>query len=192
MSRLKGVAVVALVAATASAATTVNATQIIPQVQYRNASIEQGGVTQGCLITAAMTSPPAPEIVNLQFLAISRNGQSVLAYKVTAGDANWTQRTNVARRIATANFSTGEFNHPKAFNQSITPEGQLLGVLTDPTLEESFEKAFVLGHYSLEFTRADNPDVRTYYVEQGPSRDVVQTFLACLKRVSESPPSGAR
>src|SRR5262249_9255246 len=137
---------------------------------------------------AEMTSPPAPEIVNLQFLAISRNGQSLLAYKVTTGDVNWTQRTNVARRIATANFSTGEFNHPNAFNQSITPEGQLLGVLTDATLQESFEKAFVLGHYSLEFTRADNPNVRSYYVEQGPSREVVQTFLTCLKHVSNSLP----
>jgi len=192
MSRLMGVAVVALVAATASAAATANATQIIPQVQYRNDSIEQGGVTQGCMITAAMSSPPAPEVVNLQLLAISRNGQSLLAYKVTTGDANWIQGTNVARRIATANFFTSEFNHPNAFKQSITPEGQLLGVLTDPTFQESFEKAFVLGHYSLEVTRADNPDVRTYYVEQGPSQDVVQTFLACLKRVSESPPSGAR
>jgi hypothetical protein len=178
------------IALAASAAASANATQVIPQVQYTNDNIEQGGVIRACVATAAMINPPAPEIVNLQFLAIPGNGQVRFAYKVTAGDVNWDQQSSMARRIATANFSTGEFNHPNAFKQSITPEGQLLGVLIDGNLQDAFIRAFFGGHYSIEFTRTDNPDLRTYYVEQGPSRDVAQNFAACIKQVLDSLPPG--
>src|SRR5262249_52847529 len=59
------------------------APQIIPTgVEYSNDSIEQGGKRQACIVTVAIISPPAPEIVNFQFMAIA--GQ--LAFKITAGD----------------------------------------------------------------------------------------------------------
>jgi hypothetical protein len=178
------------IALAASAAATANATQVIPQVQYTNDNIEQGGVIRACVATAAMINPPAQEMVNLQFLVITGNGQARFAYKVTAGEIDWNQRSSVARRIATANFSTGEFNHPDAFNQSITPEGQLLGVLVDGSLQDAFLKAFWGGHYNIEFTRTDNPDLRTYYVEQGPTKDVALNFMACMKQVLDSLPPG--
>jgi hypothetical protein len=167
-----------------------NATQVIPQVEYTNDNIEQGSDIRACVATASMINPPAPEIVNLQFLAIHGNGQAHLAYKVSVGDADWNQHSSVARRIATANFSTGEFNHPDAFKQSMTPDGQLLGVLIDDSLQGAFTKAFWQGHYSIEFTRTDNPDPRTYYVEQGPTRDVAMNFTACMKQVLDSLPPG--
>jgi hypothetical protein len=87
-----------------------------------------------------------------------------VAYKVTAGEVNWNEGSSVARRIATANLSTGEFSHPNAFKEGITPEGQLLAVLIDPNLQDGFMRAFFLGHYSIEFRRTDAPDLRTYYV----------------------------
>ena len=77
-----------------------------------------------------------------------------------------------------------------AFKQSMTPDGQLLGVLTDNSLQGAFTKAFWQGHYSIEFTRTDNPDPRTYYVEQGPTRDVAMNFMACMKQVQDSLPPG--
>jgi hypothetical protein len=82
----------------------------------RNDRIVQNGILRACIITTAFISPPAPEIVNLQLLAIAGSG-GVLAYKVTAGDLNWNEGSSVARRIATANLSTADFNHPNAFKQ---------------------------------------------------------------------------
>jgi hypothetical protein len=81
------------IALTASAAASANATQVIPQVQYTNDNIEQGGVIRACVATAAMINPPAPEMVNLQFLEIFGNGQIRFAYKVTAGDIDWNQQS---------------------------------------------------------------------------------------------------
>ena len=165
-------------------ATTASATQFIPQVQYSNDSIDQGGVPQACIVTAAMINPPAPEMVNLQFLVIHGNG----AYKVTAGDIDWNANSSAAARIAAANFSTAQFNHPNAFRQSITPEGQLLSVLIDDSLSDAFMQAFFKGHYSIEFTRPDNPDTHTYYVEQGPSKSVMIEFQRCLAKAYNSLP----
>jgi hypothetical protein len=153
-----------------------NATQITSNVEYSNDSIQQYGVLQACTITAALKSPRAPEIVNLQFLSFGLDG---LAYKVTA-DPN--------KQIAAANFSAAEFNHPNAFKQSVTPEGQLLAVLIDPKLEDEFRTAFLRGHYSLELKRSDAPEVRTYYVEQGPGQDVERAFQSCLAKIYNSEP----
>ena len=42
-----------------------NATQIVPGgVEYSNDKIGQNGKIQACIVTAAIISPPAPEIVN--------------------------------------------------------------------------------------------------------------------------------
>ena len=89
--------------AMALAPVTGSATQIIPSVEYSNDTIQQNGVIQACIVTVALVSPPAPEIVNLQFLVIAGDGFR-LAYKVTAGDVNWNEGSSVARRIAAANF----------------------------------------------------------------------------------------
>ena len=57
----------------------------------------------------------------------------------------------------------------------------------DESLLGAFTKAFWGGHYSIEFTRTDNPDL---YVEQGPSRDIAMNYMACMKRVFNSLPPG--
>jgi hypothetical protein len=106
-----------------------------------------------------------------------------LAFKITAGDVNWADSSMVAARIMAADFSTAQFNHPNAFTKSITPEGQLLAILTGPGLEQGFIFAFFLGHYSIQFRRTDAADDRTYYVEQAPSTDVRQRFRDCVHQL---------
>ena len=86
----------------------------------------------------------------------------------------------VAARIMAADFSTGEFNHPNAFTKSITPEGQLLAILTEDGLNAEFIKAFFLGHYLIQFRGTDAADDRTYYIEQAPNGDVTQSFRECI------------
>jgi hypothetical protein len=65
---------------------------------------------------------------------------------------------------------------------------QLLAVLIDPNLQDGFTQAFFLGRYSIEFTRTDAADVRTYYVEQGLGKDVKQAFWACMQQMINSLP----
>jgi len=52
--------------------------------------------------TTANISPPAPEIVNFQVLMILDRP----AFKVAAGEVNWTQGSSMAKRISAADFST--------------------------------------------------------------------------------------
>ncbi len=153
------------------------AVQIIPTgVQYTNDTIEQGGQLQACIVTAAIMSPPAPEIVNFQLLIVlGRPG-----FKVTTGDVDWTKQSSVAKRISDADFSTAQFSHPNAFTKNVTTEGQLVGMLTDDSLRKDFINAFFGGGYSIRFKRTDVRDDRTYYIEQAPGVDVVNTFAKCV------------
>jgi hypothetical protein len=91
-----------------------------------------------------------------------------------------------ASRIARANFYTGAFNHP-AFNQSLTPEGQLLAVLTDKSLADAFAMAFFLGHFTIEFQRTDGADIRQYEVSQQVGADVYKKYLACVNAAAAVP-----
>jgi hypothetical protein len=54
---MKRVAAAAVVACSTQAF----ATQVVPQVEYTNDSIEQGGVIRARMISAAMIDPPQPE-----------------------------------------------------------------------------------------------------------------------------------
>jgi hypothetical protein len=78
-------------------------------VPNTNDTIEQRGKLAACIVT---TAPPAPEIVNFQVLVIG----GTHAFKVTAGDVDWTNGSGVAKRISAADFSTAQFNHPSAFS----------------------------------------------------------------------------
>ena len=160
------------------------AAQIIPTgVEYTNDTIEQGGQLQACIVTTAIISPPAPEIVNFQLLIVlGRPG-----FKVTASDVDWTKQSSVAKRIADAEFSTAQFDHPNAFTKSLTPEGQLVGMLTDDSVRKDFIDAFFGGRFSIRFKRADARDDRTYYIEQAPGADVVSTFAKCVQTMASAP-----
>ena len=154
------------------------AAQVIPTaIEYTNDTIEQGGQLRACIVTAAILTQPAPEIVNFQFLLVAGSP----GFKVTAGDFDWTKQSLTAKRISDANFSTAAFNHPTAFTKKVTTEGQLVAFLTDDSLRKQFVDAFFGGGgYSIEFKRTDVPTVRTYYIEHGPGDDVVSTFSKCV------------
>jgi hypothetical protein len=160
-----------------------HAAQVIPTgVEYTNDTIEQGGKLAACIVTTAIISPPAPEIVNFQVLVVG----GTHAFKVAAGDVDWTKGSGVAKRISAADFSTAQFNHPRAFKKSITSEGQLVGYLREPNLNGEFLKAFFGGRYTIHFMRTDQKDERTYYVEQAPGSDVTNAFRLCLGSMRET------
>jgi hypothetical protein len=87
-------------------------------------------------------------------------------------------------RISDADFSTAQFSHPNAFAKSITTEGQLVGMLTDDSLRMDFINAFFDGRYSIRFKRTDVSEDRTYYIEQAPDADVLNTFAKCLRTMA--------
>jgi hypothetical protein len=153
-------------------------TQVAPTgVEYTNDSIEQGGKVQACIVTVAIINPPAPEIVNFQFVHFI-NGR--VAFKVTTGDINWTNGSLVAKRISDAHFYTGNFNHPTVFDKKITTEGQLVAFLTEPVLSFDFADAFFGGNYSIQFRRTDINDDRIYEIEQKPGPAVLTGFKMCV------------
>jgi hypothetical protein len=159
------------------------AAQIIPiGVEYTNDTIEQGGQLQACIVTTAIISPPAPEVVNFQLLvALGRPG-----FKVTAGDLDWTRQSSVAKRISDADFSTAQFSHPNAFTKNVTPEGQLVAILTDDSLGNDFVRAFFSGGYSIRFKRTDLREDHTYYIQERPTAGVVDTFSKCLHAMARN------
>ena len=160
----------------------VHAAQVIPSgVEYTNDTIEHGGKLVACIVTTAIISPPAPEIVNFQVLVIG----GTHAFKVTAGDVDWTNGSGVAKRISAADFSTAQFNHPSAFKKSMTSEGQLVGYLRTSNLNGEFLKAFFGGRYTIRFIRTDQKDERTYYIEQAPGSDVTNAFRLCIGSMRE-------
>ena len=160
-----------------------HAAQVIPSgVEYTYDTIEQRGKLSACIVTTAIISPPAPEIVNFQVLVIG----GTHAFKVTAGDVDWTKGSGVAKRISAADFSTAQFNHPSAFKKSITSQGQLVGYLRKPNLNGEFLKAFFDGRYTIHFMRTDQKDERTYYVEQAPGSDVTNAFRLCIGSMRET------
>jgi hypothetical protein len=160
-----------------------HAAQVIPTgVEYTNDTIEQGGKLAACIVTTAIISPPAPEIVNFQVLVVG----GTHAFKVAAGDVDWTKGSGVAKRISAADFSTAQFNHPSAFKKSTTSEGQLVGYLREPHLNGEFLKAFFGGRYTIRFMRTDQKDERIYYVEQAPGSDVTNAFRLCRGSMRET------
>jgi len=95
-----GIAIIAIGICALVMTTSAYATQVVPtDVEYSNDDIEQGGKPQACVVTAAITNAPAPEVVNFQFLRFT-NGR--VAFKVTAGDMNWAGPSLVAKRISEA------------------------------------------------------------------------------------------
>jgi hypothetical protein len=65
-----------------------HAAQVIPTgVEYTNDTIERGGKLAACIVTTAIISPPAPEIVNFEVLVVG----GTHAFKIAAGDADWTK-----------------------------------------------------------------------------------------------------
>ena len=138
--------------------------------------------SQACIVTTAIISPPAPEIVNFQLLMVLGRP----AFKVTVGDVDWAKQSSTAKRISDADFSTAQFNHPNAFTKKITTEGQLVGMLIgDVSLGLDFLHAFFGGGYldTLPSVPTCHRD-RTYYIEQAPSVGVADTFAKCLQMMA--------
>jgi hypothetical protein len=164
------------------------AAQIIPiGVEYSNDHIEQGGKLQACIVTVGIINPPASEIVNFQILAVfdRMNFKIIWDFKITAGDLDWKTHSMVAKRVSGGTFSTSAFNHPSAFVGSITPEGQFLGTLTNPSLEVDFAKSFFLGRYLIRFLRDDTKEERVYYIENTAAPDIRSAFISCLHHMAE-------
>jgi hypothetical protein len=161
----------------------VRAAQIVPTgVEYTNDTIEQAGQLQACIVTTAIISPPAPEIVNFQLLVIL----GTPAFKVTASEVDWAQRSSAAKRIAAADFSTAQFNHPSAFNKSITPEGQLLAVLQTPTYTVSSFERFSAVAIRYDSTAPTLVTTAFTTFNSRPDADVRDTFRTCLRTMLDS------
>jgi hypothetical protein len=159
--------------------TSAYATQVVPKyVEFSNDNVVQGGKPQVCVVTVAITNPPEPEVVNFQFMVFI-NGR--FAFKISAGDMNWNNKSLVAKQIADANFFTVAFNHPNAFDKKITTEGQLVAFLVDENLPFDFLDAFFGGNFSIRFRRTDISDERNYEIGQQPGPDIAAGFKACLE-----------
>jgi len=94
---------------------------------------------------------------------------------------NWSNMSLVAKQIADANFFTGAFNHPNAFDKKITTEGQLVAFLVDENLPFDFLDAFFGGNFSIRFRRTDISDERINEIGQQPGPDIAAGFKACLE-----------
>jgi hypothetical protein len=161
------------------------ATQVIPtQIEYSNDKIEQGGDLQACVVTVVIASPPAPEVVNFQFLAV-RNGNA--GFKITAGDMNWSLLGLEAKKISAGNVFGTRFGDANAFQVTITGEGQLVGVLR-PELFTEFSDAFFGGHYLIQFQRTDRADERSYYIDRAPDQAILDNFSVCMNEMAKQKP----
>jgi hypothetical protein len=177
------ITIIAIAVCALAMTTPAYATQVVPKnVEYANDDIEQGGKPQACVVTAAITNPPAPEVLKFQFMKFI---DTRVAFKITAGDMNWTNASLVAKRISEADFFTATFNHPNGFDKTVTPEGQLVAFFREPGLILDFADVFFGGKYSIRFRRTDSNDERIYEIEQRPPASVLTGFKKCLASLME-------
>lgn len=119
-----------------------NAEQVVVRkehVQYSNDTISDGGRTVACIITAAVVVYPDNRVLNFQILSFN-NGR--VGWKITGGTIDFKTQSATALRALDGSFTSSRFIQKGAFQKSLTPEGQLVGVLVEPDLLPAFVKAF--------------------------------------------------
>jgi len=159
---------------------TARAEQVIARhIEYSNDSISDQGKAVACVVTVVILAPPDQRTLNFQFLSFKERA----GWKITGGRMNWTTQTMTALRAQDGSFSSSSFVAPMAFAKDLTPEGQLVGVLTQPDQLSAFIMAFFTGPYTVAVRWQDSPDELTYYVGTPPSADVKAKFLMCVKNL---------
>ena len=86
-----------------------------------------------------------------------------------------------ALRAQDGSFSSGSFVAPSAFEKNLTPDGQLVGLLSQPDQLVPFTAAFFTGPHTVAVTWEGAPDELTYYVANPPPTNVKTQFLTCMK-----------
>jgi len=153
---------------------------VMRNVEYSNDSYADAGKVVACIVTVAVTDPPDPRVLNFQFLQFKGR----VGWKITGGTIDWKNQSATAKRAADGRFSTGTFIHPTAFQKNLTPEGQLVGVLTDGGLSGSFSQAFFKSQYSVSVRWENATDDLVYYIAQSPPPAVVAKFQDCVRTLS--------
>jgi hypothetical protein len=157
---------------------TTRAEQVIARdIEYSNDSISDQGKTVACVVTVVVVAPPDQRTLNFQFLSF----RETAGWKITGGRINWTTQAMAALRAQDGSFSSSSFVAPMAFAKDLTPEGQLVGILTQPSQLSAFTTAFFNGPYTVAVTWQDSPDELTYYIAESPPVDVRAKFLMCMK-----------
>lgn len=149
---------------------------VVHHVEYSNDTITDAGHLMACVVTLAVVAPPDPRVLNFQFLQF--NGRA--AWKITGGVINWKDHSAVAKRVAEGNFSAATFLYHDAFQKSLTPEGQLVGVLTRGELYPSFAQSFFQSPYSVSVRWEDATDETVYYIQESPPSAVIKSFRDCI------------
>jgi len=149
---------------------------VVRHTEYSNDKITDGGHVVACVVTLAVVASPDPRILNFQFLQF--NGRA--GWKITGGVMNWKDQSAVAKRVADGNFSASAFLYKNAFQKDLTPEGQLVGVLTRDDLYHSFSQAFFQRPYSVSVRWENAADETDYYIEESPPLPVVRNFRDCV------------
>jgi hypothetical protein len=154
------------------------AEQVIARhIEYSNDSISDRGKTVACVVTLVVESPPDQRTLNFRFLSL--NGRA--GWKITGGKMDWSTQTMTALRAQDGSFSSSSFVATSAFEKDLTPEGQLVGVLTRPDQLAPFTAAFFTGPYTVAVKWEGSPDEQTYYVADPPPTNIKTKFLTCMK-----------
>ena len=148
---------------------------VVHQVEYSNDSISNGGKTVICVVTMVALALPDPRSLNFQFLV----GKGVSGWKITGGLLDTKSMSWKANRVADGEFSSSTFNHDQDFKKQLTPEGQLVGWLMNPSLFADFFFAFDSAPYSVRVRWAGTDEDVTYYIDQPPDQNVRSTLRRC-------------
>lgn len=174
----KSILLLALVAALTP--TRVAAEQVIPtHIEYSNDEMTEGGVLRACIVTVVVLSGADPLTLNFQLLAIKGR----MAWKITGGLVDRRTTAITPLRATDGSFSSSSFMMPTAFVKSTTPEGQLVGVLTQTEKASTFLNTFFETPFSVEVKWIGVENVLNYYIESPPSGDIRNKFDSCLQRL---------
>jgi len=167
--------------AAAFALATAHAEQVIVrQTDYSNDSITDGGRIVACIVTASVEAPPDRRVLNFQFIQL----QGRVAWKITGGIMDWKQVSVVANPVSDGSFSSNKFSVPNAFQKSLTPEGQLLGVLVKDEFYTMFAQAFFQTPYSVSVTWRNAKEPTVYYINKSPAATIIHQFRSCVSDLS--------
>ncbi len=135
--------------------TSARAEQItVRQPDYSNDLISDHGKTAACVVTLLAASPPDPRTLNFQFLSFKQSA----GWKITGSLVDWNTSAMTALRARDGSFSSSSFTAPGAFEKSLTPEAQLVGILTQPDHLQAFISEFFTAPYTVAVTWQGSPD----------------------------------
>ena len=140
-----------------------------------------------CNVVMAISNYPEPEVVVFRYETVIAKAPFFVAQSFEVDVSDQQYRNGAPAELNPARLRSAEFisqNFSSAGRMSGGPIGDASGGVqmntTDPAATLAFQRAFLSGHFVVQFTRENNPNPRGYAINERPPVEVLKKWLACV------------